>query len=370
MVKKYLLLKGLLNGESAFTGPFYIDVDVTPFCNLNCQGCRYHSSQTRNSTQEGSSQEHISLEIIDKICTALPELQTKEVFLCGQGEPLLHPQINEIIRAFKGKHSKVHLFTNGTLIDDSMAQMFINTKLDVLRISLWALNKEEYEKCCPGTDPSNLQKALNGIRAVHELKSRAGLRYPKIILTAPLNRRNYQAIETRIRKAHELGCDGLWFDIYHHWGEFIHESLTAEESEQICRQLRKLKPVIKSFYMTHNINEFISRYRMGEKAWMFSPCFAGWFHCRIRNDGRILPCGSCRSSLGDLNSSTLTELWNGPEYRAFRKTTLQANIKTPARYDCDCDWCCLGQSNFKIQKLYKWIRPFLKRKIGVKRISA
>jgi len=351
-----------MNGESAYTGPFYIDVDISPFCNLNCRGCQYHSSKKREIAQGASHANHISLSLVDKICTALPELKTKEIFLCGQGEPLLHPEIGDIIAAFKRTRSKIHLFTNGTLINDTMAQLLLDSGLDVLRVSLWALNPEEYKKCCPGTDPVFLQKTLDGMRMVSKLKARAGRRHPKIILTAPLNRINYKNIETRIKLAHELGCDGLWFDIYQHWGEFTPEALSAEESSQLCKQLQKMKPVIKSFYMTHNINEFVNRYNMGEKAWQSMPCYAGWFHCRVQNNGQVLPCGSCRAALGDLNINSLTEIWNGPEYRAFRRAALQTFIKIPGRYACDCDWCCLGQSNFKVQRIFKWIHPLVKKR--------
>lgn len=362
MRKKIYLLKGILDGESAYTGPFYIDVDVTPFCNLYCRGCQYHSSKIRKNSQGSSRYDHISMQVVDKICAALPELKTKEIFLCGQGEPLLHPRIGDIIKAFKKAHSKVQLFTNGTLIDPAMAKVLVDSGLDVVRASIWALDGEEYKQCYPGTDSENLQQALDGIRALHELKTRTGLRYPKIILTAPLNRFNFFNIESRIRRAHELGCDGLWFDIYNHWGEFSRESLTTDESELLCRKLLKLRPVIRSFYMTHNIEGFVARYRRGEQAWRAYSCYAGWFHCRIQNNGWVLPCGSCRVALGDLNKNTLTEIWHGPRYQAFRKTALLSNHKTPGSYECDCDWCCLGQSNIKVERIFKWIRPFVRIK--------
>ena len=42
--QKVQLLRGLIDGEIAHTGPFYVQVNPTNLCNLQCQGCRYHSS--------------------------------------------------------------------------------------------------------------------------------------------------------------------------------------------------------------------------------------------------------------------------------------------------------------------------------------
>jgi len=39
------LLQGLIAGDTAFTGPFFVTLDLTRRCNLKCIGCRYHSSQ-------------------------------------------------------------------------------------------------------------------------------------------------------------------------------------------------------------------------------------------------------------------------------------------------------------------------------------
>ena len=151
--KKIQLLRGLMNGEVAFTGPFYFNIDVTRRCNMACRGCQHHSSITRKPLHENYSVDFISLDIIDKLCCELPTLDTHEVFLVGQGEPLFHPEIEKIITTLKRARCLVHSFTNGTLIDDDKAEMLMRSGLDVLRISLWATNRKEYEKCYPGINP-------------------------------------------------------------------------------------------------------------------------------------------------------------------------------------------------------------------------
>ncbi len=43
--QKIKLLQGLVTGETAYIGPFFVRVDITRRCNLRCSGCRYHSTK-------------------------------------------------------------------------------------------------------------------------------------------------------------------------------------------------------------------------------------------------------------------------------------------------------------------------------------
>ena len=358
-------LRGLINGELAFTGPSFVSVDITRRCNMTCQGCQYHSSETRKALHNNCDVEFISLDLVDKLCTDLPKLDTHEVFLLGQGEPLLHPHIDRIILTFKQAGCMLQLFTNGTLINESKGQMLLTSGLDVLRVSLWAINLEEYEKCYPGNNPDKLQKTFEGIRTVHDMKvSRKQIR-PHIILTTPLNRHNWTSLKERVRLAYDLGCNGVLFDVYQHWGEFRSNNLSTDEISVLCLKLSELRADLEQLSLKHNIDEMLLRYRLGETAWRSLPCYAGWFHARIHVDGRILPCGACALSLGSLSENGLANIWNGPEYRSFRRKMLSSQGTSGLSSYCYCDWCCLGKSNFRIHRFFRWVDPLV-RKLNIR----
>lgn len=349
-----------MHGEIAYTGPFYLNVDVTRRCNLACRGCQHHSSKTRKAFHKKYDVDFISLDLIEKLCSELPYLDTYEVFLAGQGEPLFHPDIDKIIGTFKQAGCLVQSFTNGTLIDDAKAEMLVKSGLDVLRVSLWAVNREEYKKCYTGINPDFLEKTFKGIRTIKRMKLKENRAYPRIILTAPLNRNNWTTLEERVRLANDLGCNGVAFDVYQDWGEFMSDAFSTDEIDLLCSKLSRLKPELKRFSLKHNIDEVLTRYRLGKTAWRQLPCYVGWFHILLRIDGSIVPCCSCTLSMGNLSDNSFTEIWNGPEYRSFRRKMLSTRGTSHFSSDCYCDWCCLGISNFRTYRVFKWIDPLIK----------
>ncbi len=68
--------------------PYFIQLDVTSFCNLNCEMCpRKHVNQEVT---------HINFEKFKKIVDRLRSAE--EISLTGLGEPLTYPRIYDAIR--------------------------------------------------------------------------------------------------------------------------------------------------------------------------------------------------------------------------------------------------------------------------------
>ena len=91
---------------------FWFEINIVEHCNLNCQMCDHFAP----IAHEG----YISIESFEKQIARMAEL------LCGEvrrlklegGEPLLHPQINEILQMSRRHFTKgeIHLYTNGILL--------------------------------------------------------------------------------------------------------------------------------------------------------------------------------------------------------------------------------------------------------------
>ncbi|MCJ7618927.1 MAG: SPASM domain-containing protein, partial [Anaerolineae bacterium] len=233
---------------------------------------------------------------------------------------------------------------------------------DVLNVSLWATSTSEYAKCYPGTDPENFRKTLDGIRLVNALKAKRQTPLPTVIIAGPLNRYNYRSIARRIDLAHEAGCDGVRFAPFVDWtGEFASATVPAGEIETVCEDLANSKRVLESLSLSHNVEEALFRYKLGSDVWLHVPCYAGWFYAHISFDGRVNPCGSCRTPLGNLNESSFEDIWNGPKYRAFRAKGLTTEGLASLRQQCDCSWCCHAKDSYQVQRCFRWIAPLLRR---------
>jgi MoaA/NifB/PqqE/SkfB family radical SAM enzyme len=90
-----------------FIPPIHVQFIPTNRCNLNCSFC---SCKKRNKTEE------LPLNEIIGLISTLKKLGCKAVTITGGGEPLMHPQISEIINAFYSNNIKIGLVTNGLLL--------------------------------------------------------------------------------------------------------------------------------------------------------------------------------------------------------------------------------------------------------------
>ena len=364
LAQKLRLLGGVMHGEMAFSGPLYVDVDVTRRCNLHCIGCLYHSAQTRETVYTNPSVRDVPMAQIEQLSTELPRLGTQEVFLLGEGEPMLHPRLTDIISAFKAAGCTVHLFTNGTLIDSGRARGLLESDLDEIRVSLWANSLEEYRLCHPGVDADYFARTLNGVESLVELKDQYGRELPTIVLTQPLNRYNYRGIRKRIKLAHDLGCDGVFFDTYRHRnGEFASVALRQEQIENAVRELTSQRDTVESLGLFHNIDRLLVKYRLGEKGWKDVPCYAGWFFSRVLVDGTVVPCGGCSLRLGNVKYTSFQDVWNGARYRMFRRKVLTPGGLATSDWESECGWCCYARDNVVVHRYAKWLAGF-RRTLG------
>jgi MoaA/NifB/PqqE/SkfB family radical SAM enzyme len=360
--QKVQLLRGLIDGEKAYTGPFYVQVNPTNLCNLQCRGCRYHSSKTVGLSNTAGDLRYMPLELVEKLSKELSAGGTTEATICGEGESLMYPHWFEMVSAFKRAGLRVQLFTNGTLLDESTASRLLDSGLDVLNVSMWATSPEEYAESYPGTDPVNFENALEGIRAVTKLKAERQIHLPTVILTGPLTRQNYKSISKRIAMAHEHGCNRVRFapfiDV---GGEFASDNVPPGEIDALRKELVASRTIIESHSMSHNLDQALLRYRLGREVWRQVPCYASWFYAHISFDGQVKPCGPCDVTLGNLNNTSFEDIWNGPEYRAFRTNAVTAGGMASLQGQCDCSWCCHVDDSYAVQRIFRWIAALLGR---------
>lgn len=121
--------------------PTRIELELTEQCNLKCLFC-YNSQKPIVS--------EIAWEIIDR----LHEEGVMEVILTG-GEPMLHPQFQNLLFRCTELFPKVMIQTNGTLITSDMARSFVERGVFGVNVSLHG--------------PKRMHERLTGIEGSYEL---------------------------------------------------------------------------------------------------------------------------------------------------------------------------------------------------------
>ena len=126
-------------------------------CNLKCRHCYLSCNSTNKSKR------FLNLEKIKNILNEVNKEDLKEIYLTG-GEPLLHRDINNIIRHCI-KYTNVNILTNGTLINDKKAsflrQLELNSDYEIIfRVSLDHYKEHKNDEI---RNKGSFRKILNGI---------------------------------------------------------------------------------------------------------------------------------------------------------------------------------------------------------------
>jgi len=193
---------------------------LTEGCNLRCCHCwivpKYQT--------EGRSYPSLALDLFRSIVQQAKPLGLKGVKLTG-GEPLLHPQIHEILQLTRMEDLSLALETNGVLCTPELAREIAACKNAFTSVSLDGADAETHEgvRGVAGC----FEAALEGIRNL----VKAGLR-PQVIMA--MMRHNQDQMEAVVRLAESLGAGSVKFSIVMPAGrgEKIYEAgqaLTIEE---------------------------------------------------------------------------------------------------------------------------------------------
>ena len=360
--QKTKLLKGLLTGEIAYTGPFHVTVDITSRCNLHCVGCRFHSFEVRRPSPGDQSVPDISFDMLKDLCDEIRKMNSRTLFLMGEGEPFLHDRIFEIIAMAKRAGFHVMIITNGTLLNQEKIKSLLNSRLDVLQVSLWGSSPQEYEQQYAGSDPNNFEKVVDGLKLLKFLKAERKSKHPIVTLHNPINRHNVKKIDAMVDLALVTGCDAISFSPFLSTkGRLSSYSLSQDEERTLYLSLAKMKKRLRSLPLSHNIDRTLLRYRTGRKVgnkWRL-PCYMGWAHVRVRVDGTVVPCGPCNIPMGNLKENNFHEIWNGSPYRIFRRQASTRESLATLGEQCDCEFCCYTEDNLQVHRLFRWLSPFV-----------
>lgn len=144
--------KQLLRDVLPLKAPFTMNVNPSGICNFNCFFCPTNNKNMKKEYRDYLNKQRMLMDMstFEKVADGLAELedQTKVIYLVGQGEPLLHPQIADMVKILKTRNlcREVRIITNGALMSPELNQKLIDAGLDVLKVSVEALTEDGYRK--------------------------------------------------------------------------------------------------------------------------------------------------------------------------------------------------------------------------------
>ena len=141
--------------------PLNASLELLPLCNMNCDMCYVRLSREEMVNQGGLRRGKEWL----KLAEEMKKAGTLFVLLTG-GEPLMHPDFEEIYLGLKKLGMILTINTNGTLIDSKWAEFFAKNPPRRINITLYGTDEKTYESLCHY--PGGFKKTLQGIRLLRE----------------------------------------------------------------------------------------------------------------------------------------------------------------------------------------------------------
>jgi MoaA/NifB/PqqE/SkfB family radical SAM enzyme len=237
-------------------------------CNLACTYCNEYDKHSPP----------VALVTMRERIDHLARLRTANIEISG-GEPLLHPELDELIRHIRGTGALAGLITNGYLLNQSRIERFNDAGLDHLQISIDNVTPDDTSK-----------KSLKVLDAKLQLLAKHAAFSVNINSVLGGSLGNPGDALTIAKRAIELGLTttvGLIHD-----GEGRVTPLTPEQ----LRVYTEIATLAAPFYTVQNQNDFQRNLAFGRaNQWQ---CGAGGRYLYICEDGLVHWCSQQRGHPG------------------------------------------------------------------------
>lgn len=195
LVNKYIndIQSYLIKNSRILGYPSRIVIDSTNYCQLKCPLCPTPENMKK---QEFSKLKYTNFK---KICDEIGKYLYKVTFF-NWGEPLLNEELPDCIKEATKHGIRSHVCTNLNTYSYELLEKLVCSGLYKLTIAIDGTTQEIYEKYSVN---GNLQKVLNGIDLINEIKSKKGLEYPILVWQFIVMKHNEFQIEEAKKMADE-----------------------------------------------------------------------------------------------------------------------------------------------------------------------
>jgi radical SAM protein with 4Fe4S-binding SPASM domain len=329
--------------------PLYVKMKVFYGCNLKCEMCN-HWRETREPP--------VSAGRFMEVIAELAEMGTRKIHISG-GEPLLRPQVPELVELASALGIRVTMTTNGTLVDKATAKRLVEGGLRGVNISIDSPDRRMHEKIRGVEGAFKATRKAVGYFRRYKHKGKLSIRINTVV-----SRTNYQTLESLPDLAHELGADGInLIPVDDHCGEILSlrkkdiALFNHEIAPRIAERALALGLIVsdeEAFPFGRSESEVrlgrAGRYALGY--YDKHPCYAPWTHSLIDFNGNVYVCCMTRErmpALGNLRDQSFREIWESAAYQRIR-----LNMHPPALSPCRrCD-DFIGEN----KKIWEMIGPY------------
>ena len=278
-------------------GPFVPDrlyVESTNHCNLRCIMCPTGLGVIRRP--KGYMDLGLFRRIVDEMAPFAPA-----IVLHSWGEPMMHPELFEMIRYARSRDVWVETSTNISLLTEERIRNVLASGLDQLYLAMDGVTKATYERVRVG---ANFDKVLRNVERLLALKHETGAA-TRIVLQIIAMNETREEVSEFVRRWTRPEVDQVNVKHLDTWGDQV-EAITEHAIE------REVPPVRR-------------------------PCPNLWYHGYIFWDGALVSCErdyDVKTPLGNVAERGVLAAWHGERMRQLREKHVRGDFTAPACANC------------------------------------
>ena len=299
--------------------------NTTNACNMYCDHC-YRDAGCKAEEELSTAEAKTLLEQIARAGF--------KIMIFSGGEPLMRPDIVELVAYAASLGLRPVFGTNGTLITLEMAQKLKAAGAMGMGISLDSMDREKHNAF--RKFPGAWEGAVQGMRNCRA----AGLPFQIHTTVMEWNNHELEAL-TDFAVAEGAVAHHFFFLVPTGRAKTIEaESLRAEAYEDTLTRIMKKQQEVEIELKPTCAPQFLRiAAQMGLKTRFRRGCLAGTAYCIISPRGKVQPCAYLNMELGDVRQTPFDEIWKNSEVLNKLRTLEYSGGCGSCEYKRACGGC-------------------------------
>jgi len=290
--------------------PVYVEMSPVGACNHRCKFCAVDYI--------GYQAKRLELDQITPRLQEMGRLGVKSIMFAGEGEPLLHKQLPEMVEVCANSGIDTAITSNATVVSDKFLERAL-PHVSWFKASVNAGSAETYADIHQ-TRADDFQKALHNLQRLVEHRNRHGYRTTLGAQSLLLPENRHEMVELARICRDQVGLDYLVVKPYsQHLFSNTHtyEGITYADMDQLARELAAENR--DDFNVVFRSNTMRKLEQSSEQR--YPRCGATpFFWAYVMADGAVYGCSAYltdeRFDYGNLNEQSFEQIWQGEKREA------------------------------------------------------